>query len=174
MSYFGNVSSFPCLEFTAAFSRNQAFFDARNDFPLFPQSTISHFGHFAETFPISPGIPAIRTRPRPNAHVIGSQCAHRHGPLRGFPPVTIRFPLAPTLGELAAKPTERVNTLSPPRPGTFPRGRDKALIRLALAGDARATFPQGKAGRADRHTSVCAFSECHLTRLAAFSYNVKM
>ena len=63
MAYFGNVSSFPCLEFTAAFSRNQAFFDARNDFPLFPQSTISHFGHFAETFPISPGIPAIRTRP---------------------------------------------------------------------------------------------------------------
>ena len=63
MSYFGNVSSFPCLEFTAAFSRNQAFFDARNDFPLFPQSTISHFGHFAETFPISTGIPTIRTRP---------------------------------------------------------------------------------------------------------------
>ena len=79
MSYFGNVSSFPCLEFTAAFSRNQALFDARNDFPLFPQSTASHFGHFAETFPISPGIPAIRTRPRPNAHVIGSQCAHWHG-----------------------------------------------------------------------------------------------
>ena len=63
MSYFGNVSSFPCLEFTAAFSRNQALFDARNDFPLFPQSTASHFGHFAETFPISPGIPAMRTRP---------------------------------------------------------------------------------------------------------------
>ena len=65
MSYFGNVSSFPCLEFTAAFSRNQALFDARNDFPLFPQSTTSHFGHFAETFPILPGIPAIRTCPRP-------------------------------------------------------------------------------------------------------------
>ena len=63
MSYFGNVSSFPCLEFTAAFSRNQALFDVRNDFPLFPQSTASHFGHFAETFPILPGIPAIRTRP---------------------------------------------------------------------------------------------------------------
>ena len=75
MSYFGNVSSFPCLEFTAPFSRNQAFFDGRNDFPLFPQSRISHFGHFAETFPILPGIPAIRTRPRPNAHVNGSQCA---------------------------------------------------------------------------------------------------
>ena len=79
MSYFGNVSSFPCLEFTAAFSRNQAFFDARNDFPLFQQSAAVYFGHFAETFPISPGIPAIRTRPRPNAHVNGSRCAHWHG-----------------------------------------------------------------------------------------------
>ena len=43
--------------------------------------------------------------------------------------------------------TERVSTPSPPRPGTSPKGRGKTLIRLALAGDARATFPQGKAWR---------------------------
>ena len=40
------------------------------------------------------------------------------------------------------KVTERVNTPSPPPSGgTAPMGRGKALIRLALAGDARATFP---------------------------------
>ena len=42
--------------------------------------------------------------------------------------------------------TERVTAPSPPLRGTSPIGRGKALIRLALAGDARATFPQGKAG----------------------------
>ena len=35
--------------------------------------------------------------------------------------------------------TERVTTPSPPLRGTSPIGRGKALIRLALAGDARAT-----------------------------------
>ena len=54
------------------------------------------------------------------------------GPLRGFPPVTIRFPLAPTLGELAAKPTERAKiTIS--ASGTSPRGRGKALIHHGCA-----------------------------------------
>ena len=119
MSYFGNVSSFPCLEFTAAFSRNQALFDARNDFPLFPQSRVSHFGHFAETFPISPGIPAIRTRPKPNAHVNGSQCTLTW-PLRGFPPVTIRPPWLPLWGS-CHEVTERVKTPSPP-PAPLPKG----------------------------------------------------
>ena len=36
--------------------------------------------------------------------------------------------------------TERVKTPSPPLRGTSPKGRGKALIRLALAGDARDTF----------------------------------
>ena len=50
---------------------------------------------------------------------------------QGFPPVTIRFPLAPTLGELAAKPTERVKfALSAPFRGTSPIGRGKTLICL--------------------------------------------
>ena len=84
MSYFGNVSSFPCHEFTAAFSRNQALFDARNDFPLFPQSTASHFGHFAETFPILPHILAVSARAKPNAQVIGSLRAHWRGTPRIF------------------------------------------------------------------------------------------
>ena len=41
--------------------------------------------------------------------------------------------------------TERVTTPSPPLRGTSPIGRGKPLIRLALAGNARDTFPQGKA-----------------------------
>ena len=131
MSYFGNVSSFPCLEFTAAFSRNQALFDVRNDFPLFPQSTASHFGHFAETFPISPGIPAIRTRPRPNAHVIGSRCALTWPPL-GIPSGHNPFPLAPTPGELAAKPTERAKSPSPP-PAPLPEGEARLSSGTAYA-----------------------------------------
>ena len=41
------------------------------------------------------------------------------------------FPLAPTLGELAAKPTERVKfALSAPFRGTSPIGRGKTLICL--------------------------------------------
>ena len=45
--------------------------------------------------------------------------------------VAIRFSLAPTLGELAAKPTERVKfALSAPFRGTSPIGRGKTLIRL--------------------------------------------
>ena len=51
--------------------------------------------------------------------------------------VAIRFPLAPPKGELAAKPTERAN-----RNLSAPSGQ--TLIRLALAGDARATFPVGE------------------------------
>ena len=51
--------------------------------------------------------------------------------------VAIRFPLAPPKGELAAKPTERAN-----RNLSAPSGQ--TLIRLALAGDARATFPIGE------------------------------
>ena len=51
--------------------------------------------------------------------------------------VAIRLPLAPPLGELAAKPTERAN-----RNLSVPSGQ--TLIRLALAGDARATFPVGE------------------------------
>ncbi len=40
--------------------------------------------------------------------------------------------------------TERVkNALSAPSRGTSPIGRGKTLIRLALAADARATFPEG-------------------------------
>ena len=52
------------------------------------------------------------------------------------------FPLAPTLGELAAKPTERVKfALSAPFRGHLShRERQVALIRLALAADARATY----------------------------------
>ena len=65
-------------------------------------------------------------------HVIANQCARWCGPLRGFPPVTIRFLLAPTLGELAAKPTERAKiTLS--ASGTSPRGRGKPLIHHGFA-----------------------------------------
>ena len=51
--------------------------------------------------------------------------------------VEIRLPLAPPKGELAAKPTERAN-----RNLSAPSGQ--TLIRLALAGDARATFPVGE------------------------------
>ena len=127
MSYFGNVSSFPCLEFTAAFSRNQAFFDARNDFPLFPQSRVSHFGHFAETFPILPGIPAIRTRPsRKTAchwEPVRTDVAPSGDSLRSqsVPPW---LPLWGSCHEV----TERAKiTLS--ASGTSPRGRGKALIR---------------------------------------------
>ena len=54
-------------------------------------------------------------------------------------------PSAPTLGELAAKPTERVKiALSAPTGHLSHRERQVALIRLALAGDARATFPVGE------------------------------
>ena len=41
-----------------------------------------------------------------------------------------RSPLAPPLGELAAKPTERVKTPSPPLRGTSPIGRGKASSAL--------------------------------------------
>ena len=42
-----------------------------------------------------------------------------------------------------------------------------ALIRLALAGDVRATFPQGKAWETDCRTSVCTGSQWqHLSRCA--------
>ena len=49
--------------------------------------------------------------------------------------------------------TERVNiALSTPTGHLSHRARQVALIRLALAGDARATFPQGKALGTDCHT----------------------
>ena len=56
-----------------------------------------------------------------------------------------RSPLAPTLGELAAEPTERVKIALPAPLGHLShRERQVALIRPALAGDARATFPMGE------------------------------
>ena len=58
-----------------------------------------------------------------------------------FSLVLPRSPLAPTLGELAAEPTERVKIALPAPLGHLShRERQVALIRLALAGDARATF----------------------------------
>ena len=131
MSYFGNVSSFPCLEFTAAFSRNQALFDARNDFPLFPQSRVSHFGHFAETFPISPGIPAIRTRPsRKTAcqwEPVRTDVAPSGDSLRSqsVPPW---LPLWGSCHEV----TERVKTPSPP-PAPLPEGEARLSSGTAYA-----------------------------------------
>ena len=60
--------------------------------------------------------------------------------------VAIRFPRPPWLPLWGSchEVTERVKTPSPPLRGTSPKGRGKALIRLALAGDARATFPAGE------------------------------
>ena len=74
-------------------------------------------------------------------HVIANQRARWCGPLRRFPPVTIRFSLAPTLGELAAKPTERVKTPSLPLAGHLSHGerQDPHPSRLR-----RATFPMGE------------------------------
>ena len=65
--------------------------------------------------------------------VIASQCSH----WRGNP-----FPSSPRLPLWGSchKVTERVTTPSPPLRCTSPIGRGKALIRLALAGNARATF----------------------------------
>ena len=80
-------------------------------------------------------------------HVIANQRARWCGPFQGFPPVTIRSlrpPLAPPLGELAAKPTERVKfALSAPFRGHLShRERQVALIRPLR----RAPSPWGKAG----------------------------
>ena len=71
-------------------------------------------------------------------HVIANQRARWCGPFQGFPPVTIRSlrpPLAPPLGELAAKPTERVKfALSAPFRGHLShRERQVTLIRHGYA-----------------------------------------
>ena len=66
--------------------------------------------------------PSVRTGAAP----LGQQGEPLVLPL-GIPPVTIRFsrsPLAPTLGELAAKPTERVK-IALSASGTSPIGRGK-------------------------------------------------
>ena len=68
--------------------------------------------------------------------VIANQCSHWCG--NPHPPW---LPLWVSCHEV----TERVNKPSPPPfRGTSPIGRGKTLIRLALAGDARATFPAGE------------------------------
>ena len=80
--------------------------------------------------------------------------------------VAIRSPLAPSLGELAAKPTERVNiALSAPSGHLSHRERQVALIRLALAGDARATFPGGEGFEMRIATPVCGLvrNDMHYT-----------
>ena len=80
----------------------------------------------------------VRTR---REAVIANQCSHWCGPFRGFPPVTIRTPRPPWLPLWGSchEVTERVNSPSPPLRGTSPIGRGKTLVRLALAGDARAS-----------------------------------
>ena len=105
-----------------------------------------------------------------------------------FSLVLPRSPLAPPLGELAAKPTERVKiALSAPLGHLSHRERQVALIRLALAGDARATFPQGKAEvthcppglpayvhRSDSMGMTCFFRLMIRGRKAVFSFGVTL
>ena len=67
--------------------------------------------------------------------------------------VAIRFPPWLPLWGSCHEVTERVN-IALSAFGTSPIGRGKTLIRLALAGDARATFPQGKAGVTDCHVGL--------------------
>ena len=96
--------------------------------------------------------PVLSASPR-TTHVIANQSADWCGnPFSlvfprspSFSLVLPRSPLAPTLGELAAEPTERVKIALPAPLGHLShRERQVALIRLALAGDARATFPMGE------------------------------
>ena len=80
------------------------------------------------------GAPNFRLSKKAQEYVvIASQCSH----WRGNP-----FPSSPRLPLWGSchKVTERVTTPSPPLRCTSPIGRGKALIRLALAGNARATL----------------------------------
>ena len=70
-----------------------------------------------------------------------------------------RSPLAPPLGELAAKPTERVKQAPPPLRGTSPIGRGKALIRHGFA---VTPSPEGKALGQGYHSRVWGFSQALL------------
>ena len=55
--------------------------------------------------------------------------------------------------------TERVNSPSPPLRGTSPIGRGKTLVRLALAGDARASSLYTREPGVLPHQRVCLFQQ---------------
>ena len=75
--------------------------------------------------------------------------------------VAIRTPRPPWLPLWGSchEVTERVNSPSPPLRGTSPIGRGKTLVRLALAGDARASSLYTREPGMLLHRRICLFQQ---------------